>query len=141
VLDHDGQMTEYIETTIKDVEIANKLTHALLNRSLDELPSQTRNLLKMLGSWVDEECTKQGIDRSSFHFTRRQMRQAIGCGQTQLRLHLKRLQDMEYVVVHRADRGCCYELCHAYGEGVDWIPAHCVADVGVEAGHIGVMSG
>src|SRR5262249_54414565 len=40
-----GQLVEYIEATVEDIELANQLAHELLGRSLDELPPQTRNLL------------------------------------------------------------------------------------------------
>ena len=42
---HHGKTIEYIEVTIEDIEIANRLAHEVLGRSLDELPPQTRRLL------------------------------------------------------------------------------------------------
>jgi hypothetical protein len=48
------------------------------------------------------------------------VRQWIGWGDTQLKVHLHRLEGMEYLLVHRATRGqmFVYELLYA-GEGKD----------------------
>ncbi|MGD9163946.1 MAG: CHC2 zinc finger domain-containing protein, partial [Chromatiales bacterium] len=43
---HNGQALEYIEVTLSDIEIANKLAHEVLGRTLEELPPQTCALLK-----------------------------------------------------------------------------------------------
>ena len=38
-------------------------------------------------------------------FTRRQVREATGSGDTQLKVHLARLVDLELVLAHRGERG------------------------------------
>ena len=45
--------------------------------------------------------------------TRRQLREATGLGDTQLKVHLARLVDLELVTAHRAEKGSnfVYELC------------------------------
>jgi hypothetical protein len=47
-------------------------------------------------------------------FTRRVLREATGWGDTQLKLHLSRLVELEHVLVHRAERGqgFVYELLY-----------------------------
>ena len=37
-----AQTLEYIEVTLDDIAMANRLAHEVLGRSLDELPPQTR---------------------------------------------------------------------------------------------------
>jgi hypothetical protein len=61
---------------------------------------------------VEEACTRQEVDRSDYRFSRRDVRQYTGWGNTQLRLHLGRLAEMEYLLVHRGGRGqsFVYEL-------------------------------
>ena len=50
-------------------------------------------------------------------FTRRELREALGFGDTQLKVHLARLVDLELVVVHRFESGGFgYELTWR-GEG------------------------
>ena len=41
----DGEVVEYVEATVSDVALANRLASEVLGRSLDELPPQTRRLL------------------------------------------------------------------------------------------------
>ena len=40
-VEHRGRMVEYIEVTVNDIAVANRLAHEVLGRSLDELPPQT----------------------------------------------------------------------------------------------------
>jgi len=40
-----GAVIEYIEVTLEDIALANRLAHEVLGRSLDELPPQTRRVL------------------------------------------------------------------------------------------------
>jgi hypothetical protein len=120
---HNGKGLQYIEVTRKDIEIANRLAHEVLGRSLDELPPQTRRLLGLLDQMVAEECQKLGMDRSDYRFTRRQVRENTGWGNTQLRIHLERLVDMEYLVVHHGSRGQSFEYELVYdGQGQDEKP-------------------
>ena len=100
VLDVSGTLVEYIEVTQGDIALANRLAHAVLGRSLDELPPQTRRVLAALDTWIGEQATTQGIDRNGVHFTRRAVRGALGLSDTQLRVHLDRLVQLDYVAMH-----------------------------------------
>ena len=53
-IERNGQVIEYIEATLDDIAVANRLAHEVLGRSLDELPPQTRRLLTMICALVDE---------------------------------------------------------------------------------------
>jgi hypothetical protein len=110
----------YVEVKLSDIEAANKIAHEVLGRSLDELPPQTRRLLTLLGEWVARECEARNLERGDFHFSRRQLREAFGWGDTQLKVHLCRLLDMEYLELHRlpGQSGYFYELVYD-GEGTD----------------------
>ena len=110
---HKGRTVQYIEVVPQDIAMANELAHEALGRSLDELPPQTRRLLQLIDGWVTETAKEKGMDRSDFCFTRRQLRDFSECGDTQLKLHLGRLLDLEYLAVHRGDRGrFVYELLY-----------------------------
>ncbi|MBN2193768.1 MAG: hypothetical protein JW751_13210 [Polyangiaceae bacterium] len=106
-----------MEATAEDIALANRLCREVLGRSLDELPPQTRRLLGQLDELVRAGSERLGIDRGDFRFSRREVREATRWGQTQLRLHLGRLVDMEYLAVHRGGRGqgYLYELTWAGG--------------------------
>ena len=111
-VEHRGRMVEYIEVTLADIAVANRLAHEVLGRSLDELPPQTRRLLLAIDEHVAAECDRQKMERSDYRFSRRDVRAFTGWGDTQLKIHLHRLEEMEYLLIHRGGRGqsFVYEL-------------------------------
>ena len=123
ITQHDGEAIEYIEVTWEDIEIANRLAHEVLGRSLDELPPQTRRVLARLMDMVKAQCAAQQIDRAQYRFSRREVREYTELSDTQLRVHLDRLVQLEYLLVHRGMRGqsFVYELLFD-GEAVNEAP-------------------
>ncbi len=108
---HDSREVTYIEATMADVEAANLLAVAVLGQSLDELPPQTRRLLELLDATVTRLAAHDQVDRSMVRFTRRKLREELGWGDTQLKVHLGRLVDLELVSAHRVEHGqFLYEL-------------------------------
>jgi DNA primase len=87
----------YVEATRGDIATADRLMKELMRRSLDDLPPQTRCLLELIGQLVN--------GREDFRFSRRDVRAHTGWGSTQVRVHLDRLQEMEYLIVHHGGRG------------------------------------
>ncbi len=116
----DGEVVEYVEATLDDVALAGRLASEVLGRSLDELPPQTRRLLMALDGMVTGLCEKDGIAREDLRFSRRDVRTATGWGDTQLKVHMARLVELEYLLLHRGGRGqsFVYELLWR-GEGKD----------------------
>jgi DNA primase len=110
----DGAMLEYIEATLDDIEQANRLTHEVLGRSLDELPPQTRRLLTLVAGMVAECGAVLELTRKDIRFSRKDVREKTRWGDTQLKIHLDRLAELEYLLVHRAERGQghVYELLY-----------------------------
>ena len=107
------QAIEYIEVTLSDIELANRIAHDVLGRSLDELPPQTRRLLKLIDGYVMDESARLKVARTDFRFSRRALREAINWGDTQLKIHLARLAELEYLITHRTrSNGFEYELVY-----------------------------
>lgn len=113
-----GVVVEYVEVTLADLALANRLAHAVLGRTLDELPPQTRKLLTQISEQVQAECRRQQLSQKDYRFSRKQVRDGTGWGNTQLKVHLGRLEEMEYLLIHRGRRGQSmeYELLYQ-GEG------------------------
>jgi DNA primase catalytic core len=139
-----GEVREYVEVTAEDISMANKLCNEVLGRTLDELPPQTRTLLMMVEEMVMEACTRLKVERADLRFSRRDVREYTGWGNTQLKMHLHRLEEHEYLIVHKGGRGqsMVYELFYD-GGGKDGVPFLCgLVDVGEKkSGSLGNKSG
>jgi hypothetical protein len=118
---NEPRIIEYVEVTLDDIEAANRLAHEVLGRSTDELPPQTRALLAGIASMVKERSQAQMIARSEIRFTRRELREIADMSDTQLKVHLARLVELEYLLTHRAERGQghVYELLYDGGGGAE----------------------
>ena len=153
---HRGQVVRYIEATLDDVAVANRLAHECLGRSLDELSPQTRRVLEAVNRMVDEKARADDVERAQVRFSRRDALAAAGISLTQLQMHLERLVAHELVLLHRQPRGLgfVYELAWN-GEGRDGKPflpglidvdtlrsASTTTDLsGVKGGGVGGVSG
>ncbi|RUB20513.1 hypothetical protein [Pseudomonas aeruginosa] len=94
------------------------MAHDILGRTLDELPPQTRRLLGLLQSWVKSHSQAQGLKAHELRFSRKEVRAATGWGDTQLKIHLGRLSELEYLQLYR--RGLAHEYSLNYdGDGRD----------------------
>jgi len=114
----NGTTVDYIEVTRADIATANRLAHEVLGRSLDELAPQTRRLLQSLEQMVSEACARLKMDRSDFRFSRKDVRAFTEWSDFQVKVHMKKLEELEYVLAHRGGRGqsFVYELLYS-GEG------------------------
>ena len=132
MLDH-GEEVRYVDVELSDIELANRLAHEVLGRSLDELAPQTRRLLEMIEEMVRRGCEEQGVRREEYRFSRRAIREHCGWSDAYVRVHLDKLVDLEYVLVHRGGRGqsFVYELLYD-GGGKDGRP-HLTGLLDVEA--------
>ena len=98
----EDETLEYIEATEQDVKLAQQLADQVgLKPSLDELRPQARKLLALLTDMVRTECEGCEIGIDKYRFTRRTVREYTKWGDTQLRQHLRRLEEMEYLLVRR----------------------------------------
>lgn len=115
---HHGEQIEYIDVTLSDIALANELAHEVLGRSLDELPPQTRRLLQMIDTFVTTECERLEIDRRELRFSQRHVREMSAWTDFQVKTHMRKLVEMEYLLIHRGGRGqsFVYELMYR-GEG------------------------
>jgi DNA primase len=142
-----GKPIDYIEVTPDDIAHANSLAGAVLGRSLDELPPQTRRLLGEIAGLVRDDAQRREVPVAEVRFTRRELRERLGWGDTQLKIHLARLVALELLVAHRLNPGRrhLYELAFEGGsEGASFpglIDAQGLPRSGDGRGAVGAWSG
>ena len=112
-----GRVLEYVEVTLEDIALANELAPEVLGRSLDEVPPQTRALLGHIRQLILAKSSAASGGRESGAgaspcFSRRELREACGWSLTQVRAHLERLVELEYLELRHARLGgaFAYEL-------------------------------
>ena len=118
-----GNSVQCLEVNLDDIELANRLAHEVLGRSLDELPPQSRRFLILLDEMVLKECKEKSLERHEYRFYRSDLISKIGWSYEQIRVHLERLIEREYVLVHFGGRGqrFMYEIIYD-GKGKDGKP-------------------
>jgi DNA primase catalytic core len=107
-----GKIVEYVEATLDDIALANELAPEVIGRSLDELPPQTRRLLDYVRAFVRARRAQSQAEKCAVVFTRRELHETCGWSFTQLRVHLDRLIEHEYLGVRSGRMGSqfVYEL-------------------------------
>jgi len=110
-----GQASREIEmlpVTIEDIEAANRIAPEVLGRSLDELPPQSRRLLESIKQLIRAKMKAEKIEQRITLFSRKELRDATGWSEFQVRTHLDRLETMEYLHRRSGKQGslCKYEL-------------------------------
>lgn len=101
---------ECVVATLDDIARANALAHEALGRGLDDMPPQTRRLLALIQQMQRERAQDGG---EGGLWRRRDLRGFTGWGDTQLKIHLLRLVELEYVLMRRDPahlNGQIYEL-------------------------------
>jgi DNA primase catalytic core len=97
-----GRALSYIEASRDDVDLAERLYAKVLSSTTDELAPSTRRLLLAVAG--------HSTWREGARFTRRELREETGLGDSQLKVHLSRLVDLEYLVQKSAGPATTYEL-------------------------------
>ena len=123
-----GRVLDYVPVTLDDIALANELAPEVLGRSLDELPPQTRALLDHVRTLVRAKQAEPGQGaKLGATFSRRELREACGWSLTQVRLHLERLVELEYLELRHSRLGGAFN----YELMIDAdLPAH-VAHIGL----------
>ncbi len=95
---------EYIETTIEDIEEANKLMKEVLLRKSDDLTGACRNYFERLKDWLKKE------DKNSF--TNKEVRQALRINASNQKRYMVELQTGYYIrkVKGNQAQGFRYEI-------------------------------
>lgn len=111
-LNYGGEVIEYIEVTREDIQIANRLAVRVFSQTLDELPPQTRRCLTLITDYVTQQAAVNQLESCEVFFTRREVREFTHWSHTQVHIHCKRLEAMEYLkpAAKMAGKGKYYQL-------------------------------
>jgi len=117
--EHRGKTLQYIEVDEHDLRLANEIAAQVLGRSLDELAPPTRTFLVALHGMVETWAKEKNVHRDKVRFSRREVRERLKWSEPQVRRHLDRLTQLEYLLCHRVPGSAArflYELVYD-GEG------------------------
>jgi DNA primase catalytic core len=109
-----GETLEYVEVTLEDIDLANRLADEVLGQSLDDLAKPSRTLLSGICEMVRDLADDQGIPSEEVWFNRRMIREHTGWTDWQIRAHIKQLEEMEYLYVRVGSRGKEYAYALNY---------------------------
>lgn len=122
--EHRGKSIQYITVDPEDLRLAHPLAAQALGRSLDELAPPTRAFLFELHRLIERTEKERQIARHAVRLSRREIREHTRWGEAQVRRHLEKLVELEYVLCHRVPGTAAryeYELIYD-GQGADGKP-------------------
>jgi len=105
----DPDRAPFIRVTLEDIALANRIAPEILGRSLDELPPQTRRVYEIVKSIVRGRMEAEQIEQRFALISRREVRDRLGWGATQVRAHLERLRDLEYIAARYGRPGSAFQ--------------------------------
>jgi DNA primase catalytic core len=113
----DGAEVEYVEVTLDDIALAGELAREVLGRSLDELAAPVRGMYREMQRLCKERADALGCAVNEVQLSRRDIREATGWSDWQVRAYCQQLVEMEYLYLTSGANGkrFVYELAW-YGE-------------------------
>jgi energy-coupling factor transporter ATP-binding protein EcfA2 len=89
---------EYVEVTLSDIALANELANEVLSRALDELAPPVRGLYQELQKVYQKQAEELKCKPEDVQLSRREIREATGWSDWQVRAYCQRLVEMEYLL-------------------------------------------
>lgn len=114
----NGREVECVEAAIEDVEEANRLMTEILGTGRDELSKPSRELLGHVRRMVEERAKAGTLSPAAIRFNRRDIREFTGWSDSQIKAHIGQLEDLEYLLVSKGERGRTYRYELAYEDAI-----------------------
>jgi hypothetical protein len=123
VCEANGHPADYLVASLDDVALANRLASQVMGQSLDALLPQTRQLLNLIDDLIHRLAQQEKKPRGMIRFTQRGLRESLTWSDFQIRKHVARLVQLEYILAYRtgAKNQREYELLYD-GQGRDGEP-------------------
>ncbi len=103
-----GEVLRFVEVLRGDVDLANELSRDVLGASMDELSPPSRKLAEAIRGMVLKRSATHGVVPERYAFNRRDVREWTGWSDFQVKVHMRELEDLEYVVMRQGKRGKQY---------------------------------
>jgi DNA primase len=97
VSEETGVEFEYVEVTLDDIALANVLTTAALSRALDELAPPVRGMYEEFRRLCESRAKELNCEADEVQLTRREIREATGWSDWQVRVYCQQLVELEYL--------------------------------------------
>lgn len=97
VSEETGVEFEYVEVTLDDIALANELTTAALSRALDELAPPVRGMYEEFRRLCEARAVELRCKADEVQLTRREIREATGWSDWQVRVYCQQLVELEYL--------------------------------------------
>jgi DNA primase catalytic core len=119
VSEETGVEFEYVEVTLDDIELANELTTAALSRALDELAPPVRGMYEEFRRLCEARAKELRCAADEVQLTRREIREATGWSDWQVRVYCQQLVELEYLSTASGANGkrFVYELAFYRPDG------------------------
>jgi DNA primase len=119
VSEETGVEFEYVEVTLDDIDLANELTTAALSRALDELAPPVRGMYEEFRRLCEARAKEERRPVDEVQLTRREIREATGWSDWQVRVYCQQLVELEYLATASGANGkrFVYELAFYRPEG------------------------
>ena len=88
---------EYVEVELSDIALANELAEEILGRAMDELAPPVRGMFDAISEACRTRADELKIKACDVQLTRREIREATGWSDWQVRMYCQRLVEMEYL--------------------------------------------
>lgn len=104
----NGREIEYVEVAVEDIEEANRIMTEILGAAREELSRPSKELLHLIKEMVDKRSEDLEIDPKALRFNRRDIREHTGWSDSQIKSHIGQLEELEYLLVSKGERGRMY---------------------------------
>ncbi len=102
----DGEAEiEYVEVTLEDIALANELAGEVLKRSLDEVSPPVRGMYEEFRALCKKRAEEMGCKPDEVQLSRREIREATGWSDWQVRTYCQQLAEMEYLYLVSGHNG------------------------------------
>lgn len=114
-----GREVAFVEVAVEDIEAANELMTEILGTKAEDLSRPSRELLDLIKKLAAEKARELEIEAAEYRFNRRDIREYTGWSDNQIKSHIGQLEDLEYLIVGKGERGRMYRYELAEGSGKD----------------------